>query len=403
LTNHLPPAAADRQPHGHLAGAAGRPHQQQVRRVRARDDQHERGHGQQQRQRRCHRLMKAALAAEAFTQNDRFGLEAGERLSAHTGLERRLDLAQNGLIPSIHLGASLLERHPRLEPPEQVQPVTAPIGEGIEAALQHAAHRERHEQLWTEPQRRSREPLRCDAHDGKQLAIDQERFVDHERVGVEVAAPVVVRQHRHRRFADDIVIGWANQTAQRRSETEHREVTARDERGKSAGGLVPGSEVDVDDAVSGNAGETRLHACQILKHRVAEHLVAVAGLVALVEARLWSGRTEVDQITRRVDGQRAHEHLLEHREDRSVGANAEGKGQDCDDREAWSSCDKTHAQPEIAVQFAARARNLSDKAIGAFPEQSEGGIRQGVVWRFGRRRRRRCSTQDEVRARHASP
>jgi len=90
---------------------------------------------------------------------------------------------------------------------------------------------------------------------------------------------------------------------------------------------------------------------EVLEHRVAEDLGAVAGLVAVVAARLGAGRAEVDQLAGRPDGERPAEHLVEDREDGGVGADAERERQDGDRREAGVSHQQAQAERPVPQEL----------------------------------------------------
>jgi hypothetical protein len=129
--DELAPARSDREPDRHLAGARRAAHQQQVRDVRARDQQHERADTEEQRERSPRAARERALAPSARRQLERLGAEALQRLLAHAGLQRRLDLVQDRLEERVARPAGLLERHARLPAREEIGPVAAAVLEAF--------------------------------------------------------------------------------------------------------------------------------------------------------------------------------------------------------------------------------------------------------------------------------
>ena len=95
LADEVPPRGADRQTHGHFAGAAHGFGQQQVRDVRARAEQHDERDAQQEHERHERLFRRAALAARARAEFDDLGLESLERRRAHALLQRRLHVVDD--------------------------------------------------------------------------------------------------------------------------------------------------------------------------------------------------------------------------------------------------------------------------------------------------------------------
>ena len=132
LPHELPAPRAYGQPHRHLAGTRRAAREQQVRDIRARDEQHERGDAEQQRERRLRFTRHAALAARSRFDYERLCLEARERLLAHPFLERRLDVVEDVSVRRADGGGRLRDGHARLQPGEEVRPVAAAVVEALE-------------------------------------------------------------------------------------------------------------------------------------------------------------------------------------------------------------------------------------------------------------------------------
>ncbi len=315
LHDELPPARAKRQPHRHLGGTRGRARQQQVRDVRAGDDQHQAGHAEQERQRAPGFAADRALPAQAGGHAQLARPEALHRLLAHPRLQRRVDVVDECLVGRVDAGRGLLDRDARFQPSEDVRPVAAAILEALEARLHQRAKRDRHEHLGLRAQRRAVEPARRDADDGQALSVDDQRVVQDRRVEAEALLPVVEAEHDDARFADHAVVALREQPAEGRLHAKHREVAPRHEHARARQGLPLVGEVGPENAVRGQAGEDGLRLFEVTEHRVAEDLVAVARLVARVAARLGAGRREVHQLFRGTHRERPQQHLVEQRED----------------------------------------------------------------------------------------
>ena len=90
-----------------------------------------------------------------------------------------------------------------------------------------------------------------------------------------------------------------------------------------------------------------LRLLEIAKHRVAEHLVAVARLVARVRAVLDARRREIDEALGLGDRQRPKQHLVEQREDGRVRADAECEREHRDDRDEGRLEERAEGESEV--------------------------------------------------------
>src|SRR5678809_197573 len=82
------------------------------------------------------------------------------------------------------------------------------------------------------------------------------------------------------------------------------------------------AQIDAEQEMTGDSTERGVRFLEVPEHRVAEHLVAVAGVVARVAAELRTGRLEVDEPARVGDRQRLEQELMEQRIDRRVRPDA---------------------------------------------------------------------------------
>ena len=121
----------------------------------------------------------------------------------------------------------------------------------------------------------------------------------------------------------EVVIG-ADEAASRRGDAEHREVAARDELARSRRlGAAVDADVDARRPVGGDAVEHRRRCCQAA---VLDVIDAAGGAVRL----RWR---DDEKLVRRLHRQRSQKDGVDEREDRGVGADAEPKRGDDDDRE----------------------------------------------------------------------
>ncbi len=323
LRDQVPAGGADRQPDRHLARACRGAREQQVRDVRAGNQQYESGHAHQHAEGRSRDRRRGALPVSARIHRDGLAPEPAHGLVAHVLLQRRLDVVDDRVVLTVQRGARRFDRDIRFQSREEVRPVDLAIVPALEAGLHVSPHGDRHEHFRPRPQRRPLEAPRRHADNRQRLSVDDELLV--ERVGIcrEPAQPVGMAQNGHMRFTDRPVVFRSDEAAQRRRQLEHREIAARHQHSRSAERLSLIGEVRAEDPMRGHAGEGRLHALEVAKHRVAEDLVAVARLIARVRAGLGTGRREVDQPIRLGHRQRLEEDLVETGKDRGVRADTE--------------------------------------------------------------------------------
>ena len=172
-------AAADRRPYRDLASTLGRPDQQQVRDVGARDQQHE---------------------PDGTEQREQGGPRVVHDITVHPvhpnlqvlGLVELVDLAQpRG--DRVHLVLRLLQRDAVTQPRDHRQPGRVPREVG-DVGRQHApgidvgGHRRVRRQV--DPERR-----RQDADDDRAPAIQLNRAADHVRIAAESPLPQPVAEH----------------------------------------------------------------------------------------------------------------------------------------------------------------------------------------------------------------
>ena len=124
---------------------AGSAHQKQVRDVRAADQQHERGHAEQERERTTGLVRCAALALRAGLE---LHLPCSLKRSRLDGLmpccKRHVDRRMDRPVLPVEDRARLLARDAGLEPREEVRPVRTTVVEPLPPRHDVLAHRDRH-------------------------------------------------------------------------------------------------------------------------------------------------------------------------------------------------------------------------------------------------------------------
>ena len=332
LRQEMAPRGAQRQPHRHLPGPGGRAGELQVRDVGAGDEEDGAGDAEQEQQ--GHVLDPAAHPAlpEAAGRDLKGPLaELRQRLRAHRGLQRRLDVGEDAPVQRFEGRAGLVDGHAGREAGEEVGRVGAPVLETAGAARrEQAAHGDRHEEVARHVDGRAAEPRRPHPDDGQGRAVHDEHVAYRAGRSAELGLPEVVAQDDDGMAADGPVDLGAEQAAGRRLQAQGREVGARDLRPLHRGAAALVGHVGAEPLVRGDAREDRLLALQVAEHRVAERLVARTRVVSAAGARLRSGGREVDQSVGVGHRQRAQQELAVQREDRGVRSDAEGQRQDRD-------------------------------------------------------------------------
>ena len=350
LPDELPAVGANRQAHRHFSGTAGAAHQQQVRDIGAGDEQNRAGHSEEDEQRRPRFAVHVALPARAGLQRQRLLPEPRHRLVAHALLQRRLDVVDDRPVGAVQGDAGLVDRDARREPGEEIGPIRTPVLEAwVQPRRIHlGTHRDGHEDRGLHAQCRALEPARRHTDDGQSVPVHDQRLTEHRFVFLEPAAPVVVAEDHYLMGAGSAVVVGREEPPDRGLECQHREVLARDQDAPARLGLPAERDVGAKGAVRGNARKARLHALQIPKHRVAEGLLAIAGLVAGCRPRLGSRRPEVYEGVGLGHGERAQEDLVEQREDRRVRAEPESERHHRDQAHERGSREGPKRQPKIA-------------------------------------------------------
>ena len=102
---------------------------------------------------------------------------------------------------------------------------------------------------------------------------------------------------------------------------------------------------------------------EVSEHRVAEHLVAVPGLVARLGPRLGPWRRQVDEPGRLGHRQRPQQHLVEQREDRRVRADPERERDDRDRGDERGLEERPEGKFQVDHRFSAGSDENSGREV----------------------------------------
>ena len=152
------------------------------------------------------------------------------------------------------------------------------------------------------------------------------------------------------RLAGGRVVAGPNQAAERGLQAEDREVAARHHQAFVVEGLAVVREVRGEQTMGGKTSEHRLGPLQIPEHRVADDVVAVvagAGLIARLRARLWTRSEQVDQPVRFGHRKRPEEQLIEQGKDCGVGPDSERERRDRDARDERGLEEHAESEPQV--------------------------------------------------------
>ena len=294
--------------------------------------------------------MHRALSARPRLDRHPLGTEALQRLIAHPLLQRRIDIVHDGLIQPIECRVRLRHRDPGLHSPEEVDPVGVAAlhpARALGTRLHHVPHRQRDVDVRTRAQRGAFESPRRNTNDREGATIDDHRPADCGRIAAEPVRPERVAEDHDVVRAQHAIVGRREQSTERWLDPERGEVRPRDHQSASSGGLVIDRETRPEHPVGREPREHRRRALEVAEHRVAEHDLAAACLRAALHTGLGAGCAEVDQLLRFGDRERTEQDLVEEREDRRVGADAESQREDRDRGHEWRL--QQHARRELQI------------------------------------------------------
>ena len=161
--------------------------------------------------------------------------------------------------------------------------------------------------------------------------------------------PIAVPEHRDVVGTDALVVRGRKEASQGRAQAEGREVRPRDVHSLPRRRLVAIGQTDAEDAMRRESRENGLAPLEIPEHRVAEHHVAVSRLATRLRTGLGTGSCEIDEPVWLRHREGAKQNLVEQREDRGIGADAERQRNDGDagderrlEEGAEGQCDVSH-------------------------------------------------------------
>ena len=324
------PAGAERHAQGQLALPRHAASDQQVGDVGAGDQQHAERHRHQQPQRQVERLAQHARPLRRRQHGQAARQERAPRVR-RGGVESRVGglVREQRRVERIEAGAQRVDRRAVGEPAEDLHPAEAAALELQPRRTHLRLHRERHEHLGRRQQLEAVEAARGHADHGQRMAVDDDGLADHVAVAGEAALPVVVAQHRDRRAARRDVVAGREQPARRRREPEDGEVVARDQLALDALGAAGVPDVKREPRPAEQPVDAGHAIAEIAIHRPRQ-LRPVAQAAAVGFGAL---RRQLHELAGPRHRQTAQRDLIEQREDRGAGADAEGDRGDRDQAE----------------------------------------------------------------------
>src|SRR5690606_6069272 len=130
--------------------------------------------------------------------------------------------------------------------------------------------RDRHENVRARADRCAVEAGRRDADDRQRHVIDPENLAENAGIAAELALPIGVTQHDGLGMPVDSSVVRAEQAAESRPKTEHREIATGDERARGEARAVTGLETRLEEGMRREPDERLLFALEDAKHGVAE-------------------------------------------------------------------------------------------------------------------------------------
>jgi hypothetical protein len=329
LTHQATPSGAQGETHAHLAVAAGRPREEQVRHVRTRQEEDEPCDGGEHDRDLPGRRASLRVEADALGQHGEDVLVDGGRFAEPI----RHDL---------HRGLGLVEARAVLQPPDHVDPAPPPLRDR-KLRIEVGVHHQRRVRLRVEPQVvDSVEALGRHPDHLPGLAADLHRPADDRRVAPIPSHPQRVAEHQDTVGSRPHVVVGLQESTHVRSHAEEVEVVARDELADHPLGV--GAFAD-HEHLTGVAGDPRERACLALDqpHRRPGERVPARGRRV--------GAPDLHQTVGLGDPVgRAEHQAVDEREDRRVHPDAERERQCRHERE--SGCSPKHAArvPDVLQQ-----------------------------------------------------
>ena len=172
-----------------------------------------------------------------------------------------------------------------------------------------------------------------DAQHGEGTAVDEHNLAGDVGRGAETSFPIAVTEDEHRiRILCGIVL-WREQASQRGLETKKLKVVAGDDfRVFILGRVAPGN-ADIGAVGCRDGVKGLVLVAQILVHGIGKIIVHIAAKAG-GRAGEAAGPFEADEFGGALNGEHAEEHFIEERENRGVGADAEGKRDNHGERKA---------------------------------------------------------------------
>ena len=297
LPNEPPSARAQRRPHRHFPLPREPAREQEIRQVRARDEENRSGRQKEQPEHRSHLTDDELLVEIDLHAAPGVLLRISGRELARDRIRFRLRLSQAG----IRLQMAQRNQKARIASrcdPGKVRHRKPDFDIRIERVLERG---------------------RNDAHHTVGLAVENQFLVREIGIAIQALTPELLVDDRDLRRAG-LIFSWRQRAAENWSEMENFKKIRGNERAPNAIGALAAGQVDA----------LRLESGQVLErmHLLSKVLQLGHGEAVAISRR--GGRKEVDQSRGIVIGQRAKKDRIDDAEDGGVRADAEREGEDGD-------------------------------------------------------------------------
>ena len=323
-------ARAERRTDDQVALPLQRARDHQVRNVRARDEHHQRDHGDEDSGHRRQEFGDARIGTGAVLGDDQ-----DARSLVLGGIRCRQTLCRH-----LQLGAGVRHGPPRHQTAHQPEHRRAAVVTQFVAAMHQRAHgTRRYPSADRHRPRQSRERLGRDAHDRERLPVERDRLSDNRWITAEAALPVAIRQHHRGDGPLRLALAWREQLTDGRGHVRQGEVVGRDHfnpralRGLSPRAQMHGGRRERDEVRQRGDG---FPVVQVIRERVAVR--DIDDLASLHDHHEFVGV---------LHGQRLQEQGADDAEDAGVDADAQGKREHRDRGESRLLANGTECLAEI--------------------------------------------------------
>ena len=329
----------------HLPASGHSPRQEQVRHVRADDEQqqadadHERIEGHGVRLSHARKALRSGRHEDLLVARRLHRIVLRGVVGQHLMDERRKSRLR------------LVERHTALQSPEGKEKARVAILQHLLMRHDHVLHRDRDPHVGDLSDDFAAIARGRDTDDRESGAIDRDASTDGARIPIEQSRPISVADDHDWRAANPLILAAIECPAGLRRHAEDLEVIARDESSARMLRFTARADAHVEsrDAPGRNQpGDQRVPLAQITKQRIRKQIRAWRALRQRADA---CGVADRDKLLRVSHREVSQNHRIDEREDGRVGADAEGQCQHHDRGKSGIAAQRTKRVTQILTQF----------------------------------------------------